>query len=63
MDCAETCVASVTYFWTLAPSAGLNMSDRQKDGREESEETTICETGPGLHRPSAHRRNHLPRDL
>lgn len=48
---------------SLAPSAGLNLSNRQEDGREESEKTTVCETGPGVHRPSAHRWNHLPRDL
>lgn len=53
----------VTLLVAFVPSAGLNLYGRQEDGREEQDATTIRKTGPGLHRPPAHGRDHLPGDL
>lgn len=53
----------VTLLVVFVSPAGLNLYGRQEDGGEEQDATTICKTGPGLHRPPAHCRDHLPRDL
>lgn len=58
----NTCVCTDILLLSVL-SVGLNLSGRQEDRGEEQDTTTIRQTGPGLHRPSAHGRNHLPRDL
>lgn len=43
--------------------AGLNLSGGQEDGREKQNPTTLCEAGPGVHRPAPGGRSHLLRDF
>lgn len=43
--------------------AGLNLFGGQEDGREEQDATSLCQTGPSVHRSPPNRRDHLPRDI